>query len=252
MEVLARLTDESPACASIEDCTALFSSCIKELGYGGFDAFAIQSGSFSNAGQSKNLYVCDYAPEMAWEYFSDGWLQMDPSMKELAQISKPFDYVSFLRNSQSNTSVKWQLSMMRLMNVKHAWLVPLSIFDYIRGVTIYMRGNKPANTDRFHETANEIHLMSVLLMDRLFALHKAATVTDIVAPVEDIAATITARETDCLHWIAQGKTNNEVAGVLGVSENTVRFHLKNVFQKLNAHSRAAAVSEAVRLGVINL
>jgi LuxR family quorum-sensing system transcriptional regulator CciR len=63
---------------------------------------------------------------------------------------------------------------------------------------------------------------------------------------------ITPREVDCLHWTARGKTNWEIGQILEISENTVRFHLKNAFKKLGATSRARAVGTAINAGIIHL
>lgn len=50
------------------------------------------------------------------------------------------------------------------------------------------------------------------------------------------------RETEVLQWLAQGLPNQEIAGKLVVSENTVRFHLKNIYEKLNITNRTEAVA----------
>ncbi len=50
------------------------------------------------------------------------------------------------------------------------------------------------------------------------------------------------REWEVLAHVAQGLTNAEIAGRLGVSENTVRFHLKNIFEKLHVSNRTEAAA----------
>ncbi|MGZ2259640.1 LuxR C-terminal-related transcriptional regulator [Roseobacter sp. A03A-229] len=65
------------------------------------------------------------------------------------------------------------------------------------------------------------------------------------------AARFTKREVDVLNWCAEGKTNWEIGQILGLSENTIRFHLKNVFRKLDATSRSGAISAALSAGVIS-
>lgn len=46
------------------------------------------------------------------------------------------------------------------------------------------------------------------------------------------APDLTPREEEIMRWVAEGKTNWEISIILGVSLNTVKFHLKNVYQKL--------------------
>lgn len=48
------------------------------------------------------------------------------------------------------------------------------------------------------------------------------------------------REREVLEQIAQGKTNQEIAATLHLSENTIKYYLKNVYQKLQVHNRTEA------------
>ncbi len=59
-------------------------------------------------------------------------------------------------------------------------------------------------------------------------------------------ASLTKRETEVLSWVAKGKTNRDVALILGMSPRTVNKHLEHVFEKLGVETRAAAASLASR------
>lgn len=61
-------------------------------------------------------------------------------------------------------------------------------------------------------------------------------------PDRTSGAALSAREIEVLGWVAQGKTNAEIAAMLTVSENTVRFHLKNIFEKLGVANRTEAAA----------
>jgi len=62
---------------------------------------------------------------------------------------------------------------------------------------------------------------------------------------------ITDREREVLEHMAHGTTSNrELAEALGVSENTVRFHVRNILGKLHLHTRAAAVAYALTHGLV--
>lgn len=63
---------------------------------------------------------------------------------------------------------------------------------------------------------------------------------------------LTPRETEVLKLIADGMSNKEIAGMLGIGEGTVRVHASNIFAKLDCGDRAQAVSEAFRRGIIHL
>ncbi|MFO0731897.1 MAG: LuxR C-terminal-related transcriptional regulator [Nitrospiraceae bacterium] len=50
------------------------------------------------------------------------------------------------------------------------------------------------------------------------------------------------REEEILRWVAAGKTNWEISVILKVSLNTIKFHLKNIFQKIGVENRWSAIA----------
>src|SRR5690606_29815745 len=51
---------------------------------------------------------------------------------------------------------------------------------------------------------------------------------------------MTAREAEVLFWIAQGKSNPDIATILGAGLRTIHKHVENIFRKLGCETRAAA------------
>ena len=70
-------------------------------------------------------------------------------------------------------------------------------------------------------------------------------------PIANPRAALTGRETEVLKWTADGKTAGEISDVLGLSENTIAFHMKNAINKLGAANKTAAVIQAAMLGLLN-
>lgn len=58
-------------------------------------------------------------------------------------------------------------------------------------------------------------------------------------------SSLTDREKDVFDLVAQGLTNKEIAEKLAITTNTVKRHIKAIFEKLNVHTRSAAASKAV-------
>ena len=67
---------------------------------------------------------------------------------------------------------------------------------------------------------------------------------------EPAAQRLTNRETECLAWVAEGKTSGELAEIVGLSEHTVNHYLLSATKKLNSVNRTQAVVKALRLGII--
>jgi LuxR family maltose regulon positive regulatory protein len=61
---------------------------------------------------------------------------------------------------------------------------------------------------------------------------------------------LTARERSIVEFVARGQSNKEIARELGVAPETIKTHLKRIFQKLSAESRAQAVVRAQSLGML--
>ncbi|MCX6966880.1 MAG: DNA-binding response regulator [Verrucomicrobia bacterium] len=61
------------------------------------------------------------------------------------------------------------------------------------------------------------------------------------------AVGLTKREAEVMVWVAQGKSNSDIATILESSPRTVAKHIEHIFGKLNVESRTAAVAEARRL-----
>lgn len=64
------------------------------------------------------------------------------------------------------------------------------------------------------------------------------------------AEELTDREKQVLSLVAEGATNRDIASRLNVSENTIKFHLKNILEKLHLRNRAQAAAYAIRAGLL--
>jgi len=67
-----------------------------------------------------------------------------------------------------------------------------------------------------------------------------------------VSPLLSERETEVLRWATDGKSNWEAAKILNISERTVKFHLRNIYRKLEVNNRSQAVAEAMRMGVVDL
>jgi DNA-binding NarL/FixJ family response regulator len=70
------------------------------------------------------------------------------------------------------------------------------------------------------------------------------------APGSGASDLLTSRQLQLLPLLADGMPNKRIADALGVTEGTVKQHLKELFRRLNARNRTQAVSEARRLGLL--
>ena len=78
------------------------------------------------------------------------------------------------------------------------------------------------------------------------AIMAKATVPNALASVR-----LARRESECLTWTAKGKTTWEISQILDISEDTVRYYLRQATGKLGVHSKHHAVVKAISAGLID-
>lgn len=83
-----------------------------------------------------------------------------------------------------------------------------------------------------------IQTAALIVAERMIA-HATDHLPKVSAPVE---AGLSVRERDALMFVAEGKTDWEIATIMGVAESTARFHVDNARRKLGAVNRAHAVA----------
>jgi two-component system nitrate/nitrite response regulator NarL len=124
-------------------------------------------------------------------------------------------------------------------------------------------------------TMSRTHVKRVLRSGFHGCISKDASVARVVRTLRTIASAVTARRVDpaagyrhpsrtpphpsltpreleVLELIAVGASGREIAGRLGISENTVRTHSQNILSKLDVHSRLEAATLAIRTGLVQL
>ena len=70
------------------------------------------------------------------------------------------------------------------------------------------------------------------------------------SPQPAAASSVSDRERECLRWVSEGKTAEEIATIVGVTANTVNSYVGQAIRKLSARNRAMAIATAIRGGLI--
>ena len=91
----------------------------------------------------------------------------------------------------------------------------------------------------------------LVVVDPTVGSHLLARVSESV-PLSEATEELTAREREVLQLVALGLPNKTIAGRLGISEHTVKFHVGAILGKLGAASRTEAVMVAARQGLLML
>jgi LuxR family quorum sensing-dependent transcriptional regulator len=91
---------------------------------------------------------------------------------------------------------------------------------------------------------NRLHLQMIATL-----AHERCHVLANLASAESALVTMSARELECLRWVAAGKTDWEIGMILSISARTVKFHVRGACAKLGARTRAQAAARLVLAGL---
>jgi DNA-binding NarL/FixJ family response regulator len=121
------------------------------------------------------------------------------------------------------------------------------VFEAIcAGATGYLLKDTPPA--RLLEAIAEIHKGGAPMSPDI--ARKVITMFAKAAPPPGDARQMTPREIDVLNLLADGHSYKTAAAALSISPETIRFHLRNIYDKLHVHSKSEAVVRALRAGLI--
>lgn len=179
----------------------------------------------------------------AWQahYFNQHYQDIDPVVTLTPLLAKPFSWQQLLAGDQLNAKQRQVFAEAADSQLRHGLSVPLhgpwGRVAVISFASPHADGLSAADFRHFYLLAHQFHAV----MEDLGA----------TALPPEAATSLSMRERDCLSWTAQGKSSWDISVILGISQNTVNFHLKNALRKLRANSRMVAALKAVRLGLID-
>lgn len=91
-----------------------------------------------------------------------------------------------------------------------------------------------------------------LLMVEQMVLQAAHQKICEIIPISEELPTLSKRECEILGWVGRGKSNTDIATILGLSPETIRTYLSRVYTKLGSRDRVGATVRALKLGLIYL
>lgn len=154
------------------------------------------------------------------------------------------------------------IDLIRRINAELPDTTPVVITIYDDDATLFealaagamgyiLKGVKTANLiEQLHRIDSDEPPISPQIARRMLSFFKAAAPAQKpdLAPMPD--AHLTNREVEVLGLLGKGLTATEIAGILGMSQNTCATHIKAIYRKLNVSSRAEAAIEADRRGLV--
>ena len=159
-------------------------------------------------------------------------------MRKVTRLDIQHEYETKQRKAQYEIDMLAKNNQLKTERLRKIWIVLFAILLLsIAGAGISLLIIKNKN--------HRIEQMKLELRNYLFQIGKFKAYSNKENPINDLAKTygLTQREIEIMELIATGIGNEEIAKKLFVSKNTIKFHIKNIFIKLDVRNRVQALQK---------
>jgi len=239
------------ACDTAGTLTHAWDAIIRDLGYAGFAYVDVRR---QVGGDPLPYHLTTIPDSYVDTYVRGDFFWADPVVRRAAISNTPFtwaDCPEFAETDRPRRGARSKGSRViqaaRDFGYTQGYAVPCHAVDK-RGlpstalISLFWR-NQPEELGTADSTPSWLRLAASLVHERLLELRGVSS--DTGPP-----PTLTDRERECLIWASRGKTRDETADILTISERTVEFHFENAMKKLGVYNKVHAVAVAIHLGLI--
>ncbi len=185
--------------------------------------------------------ITNYNQSWIDRYVSQDYFLVDPVLSELKRSIMPIEWSRIATNSKFSTRFFGEAKEFGIGR---------------NGLTLPIRGLDGnfalvSITSDFtdSEWKNDKYRLMCDFQVISHAIH-AQVISFYIPRIANINITLTRRETQCLQWASRGKTSDDIAIILGISERVIRSYYESSRYKLNAVNKNQAVAKALSLGLI--
>lgn len=171
--------------------------------------------------------------EWSRRYNDHNYVFRDPIVSHLQSARTPFCWDEAYAASLNAADVKLIRGEATDFGLRAGYVVPVPTLDGSLA-TISFGGDTPEMSS---DARDALNFAAAYAVGRLLHVPRRAA---------DIEINMTPRETDVLLWAAEGKSDWDIATILGISRPTVLKHMRTARDKLDAMNRTHAVVKAIR------
>ncbi len=233
---LQEFIERSNKCRNTGELNAVFCDCLGRLGIDMYVfSYVHHQNDIAGHGVSSS-----YPGDWLDHYISHNYITFDPIYRIGWEKSGVFDWASI---SKTHALTKDET---RLMNEASDAGLKSGAAAAIHLGYGSMIGFGFASSSR-HSFGRD-HLSQLYAMAGQFQL----VFTSLAPNPERPEVRLSVRQKEVLRWIATGRTRVDIADLMGISEDTVDDHLRQIFRKLKCNDKVVAVLKAVQIGAISI
>jgi len=229
------------AAQTTDEVFSLYEKAVTSFGYDRIMYSALTHHPVHDSVSSPSI-MKNYPDDWVDYYVEQGFVKTDPVRKYVIASRGPFTWDAMEKRLELGPAQSDVMNGGREAGLLDGIAIPLhGPFGEVLGVGL---ASSTGGIDP-KQHLSTIHLLTVqfhTVFANLLETEKRA-----LPPIH-----LTSREREVLQWCKAGKSNWAIGEILNISEHGVDFHVRNIFNKLNADSRITAVVKALYLGLIAL
>jgi LuxR family transcriptional regulator, quorum-sensing system regulator CciR len=238
LEVVEEFIEASAAATALPELAALYKLAIAQLDCNYF-AF-VQLGARPAAGNPSvdgvPTVALDYPEPWVRQYLAQDYFAVDPVVRAARTAATPYAWSSL---SDLTPRERQFLDESESAGLRHGLAIPIHEPQGRVFLACVATSQSSWNAKRLEPV---LHMLAAQFHVRFCELGRSLGA--------ETSVRLTSRERECLLWTARGKSSWSISRLIGISEHTVNFHVKNAMGKLGTASRVSAVAKCVRLGLI--
>ena len=188
-----------------------------------------------------NVLVSTMPKDWSLRYLERGYLFRDPIVQLLRSKWYPFTWAHAYDLGAERADVEMIRGEASEFGLREGYVVPIGLLGGVQLAFSFGANSMDVSPDELGTLAFATNIAAGQLLELTASRSNKG---------EARLALVTARERDCLAWAAEGKTDWEIAAILGISVSTVRKHLASTREKLEAVNKYHAVALGIRSGLL--
>ncbi|MCB9988282.1 MAG: LuxR family transcriptional regulator [Rhodospirillales bacterium] len=240
MTSIEEFIEKSNKASNAEEAFHLFSQTLSEMGFDRV-VYSLLTDHFSLQKKAGHGIAYNYPDDWMKYYAEKGYDTEDPVPKQAFKSSRPFSWEGLTKTSELTALEQKVMNEAEEAGLKNGVGIPLyGAHSEIAGVGL------ASSTGGIDIDQNTLCKLRAISSQFHMIYSDFLTVETSVSNVR-----LTPREREILLWVSEGKSDPVISEIIGISIPTVRFHLNNIYQKLQANERTFAVVKALHLGLIS-
>ena len=188
--------------------------------------------------RSNVVMISNYPAAWQARYLAKGYVGVDPTVRHGMRSLSPIVWSDEVFASAPEL---WEEA--RSFGLAVGWAQSSRDASGVAGMLTLARGGEPLSD-------SELRAKGLMMSWLAQSAHQsmARLLTPKLLPESEIR--LTERELAVLRWTGDGKTSSEISQILGISDSTVNFHIRNAVAKLGTVNKLAATVKAAMLGML--